>query len=171
VGAVATGGDFWKGATIGAMVGALNHTFNHLSDMGVKESDKSQVMLEKTLKSMKIGDKLSGEALKEIIPKLKGVSSIERISSTKFKIEPTFWGKTVISEGAYLEIRTGVSIEGTNKLDHAYVSRRTGVNVKIIGIDNAPILSVGGTETRNFVIVGNHGYFKVSDYLNVFKIK
>jgi hypothetical protein len=25
VGAVATGGDFWKGATIGAMVGALNH--------------------------------------------------------------------------------------------------------------------------------------------------
>ncbi len=67
VGAELSGGDFWKGAGIGAMVGLLNHAFHHVAFVGknreknLREAAKYMEKQSKLLKTAKQGNATSHE--------------------------------------------------------------------------------------------------------------
>lgn len=172
VGSVLGGGNFWMGAGTGLIVTAFNYLAHRIDTpdqkkpnqekkKNVQQKSKEQQLKER-LSKMKINDKISGDDLKKIIPDLKGIDYIKKVSATKFNIEPNFWGSAMISDGAYLEITPNYTIKGIGNISNKAVVEK-GVFIKTVGVSKTASLTVGDFSTQQFLIRGNQGIFKASN--------
>jgi hypothetical protein len=150
-----SGGNFWQGAATGLIVSGLNH-FAHQ----VQEKSKDyETLLRNKLKNVKIGQSIKGKELKFIDKKASlAIDEIKKVSNTKFNVKATLLGKAYIDDGAYILIEDGKTISG-QYFDKG-IKHFKGISIKTFGL---PKLEVGTNSINQFIIVENHGFYRINN--------
>jgi hypothetical protein len=176
-GAALTGGNFWQGAVTGLVVSGLNHAMHEMdgndfeydqkgkkvtkASLGIKKGDTKEIMIDKTLKGMKVGDYITGEDASFLGEDAKTyIKNITRTGTNSFAIDgDSNWGIRAFKTGATIQIshlKTPILLESGTKL--SYKITITGVTAAGRAGNVYPVNYLGGNNSYAYI---NKGYHKI----------